>query len=352
MVCHVCGKKGAKKCTGCKAIAYCSTECQKKDWSKHKTFCKMMQAKNAEADARTKSLNMATGLGRYTPLVKAAMEGNLKKVRKYLKKGEDINGRDSAGGTALHGAAVVVNYDMCKLLLDNGADVNATTHMGTTPLDAMTTGARLGRLQVGRKQFEKVEALLKERGGKIFDNPMGSPDEAVASRIVLDAASRARMGKVDEYESNSTAAYEKGFNTNYDDVTPLIKAIDDGDMKTVYKLLHSGADANERDTSAASALHLAASVANYEICKLLIDYGADVNSTAHMSGMTPLGNLELISRIPGVGISSLQKQKVEKLLKKHGAKMNNIDRRAANRMASGGAFGGRDLASLMSQLGQ
>lgn len=211
----------------------------------------------------------------------------------------------------------------------------------------MTTGARLGRLQVGKKQFEKVEALLKERGGKIFDNPMGGE---------LDAASRARMGKVDEYQSKATAGFEKTFDTNYDDVTPLIKAIDVSDVKTVYKLLHSGADANERDTaSSASALHLAASGANYEICKLLIDYGADVNSTAHIRGMTPLGNLEVMTRIPGVGISSLQKQKVEELLKKHGAKMNNIDRRAANGMPSGGASGGRDfakLASLMSQLGQ
>lgn len=96
----------------------------------------MMQAKKSEADAIFKSTNMATGLnlGRYTPLVKAAMGGNLKKVRKYLKKGEDINGRDSAGGTALHGAAVMADYEMCKLLLDNGAAVNATTQMGTTPL--------------------------------------------------------------------------------------------------------------------------------------------------------------------------------------------------------------------------
>ena len=39
--CQMCGKVGAdhKVCGKCKSVVYCSKECQKLDWKKHKTVC-------------------------------------------------------------------------------------------------------------------------------------------------------------------------------------------------------------------------------------------------------------------------------------------------------------------------
>jgi ubiquitin carboxyl-terminal hydrolase 19 len=41
--CKECGLKGIdlKRCTRCKSVAYCSRECQQKDWNRHKNKCKM-----------------------------------------------------------------------------------------------------------------------------------------------------------------------------------------------------------------------------------------------------------------------------------------------------------------------
>ena len=43
---YICATKGCQKagdlqrCGGCKVVAYCSVECQKKDWESHKGDCK------------------------------------------------------------------------------------------------------------------------------------------------------------------------------------------------------------------------------------------------------------------------------------------------------------------------
>lgn len=43
-------EKSFGRCGGCKNVGYCSTECQKADWKKHKVLCKMLQGKATEAE--------------------------------------------------------------------------------------------------------------------------------------------------------------------------------------------------------------------------------------------------------------------------------------------------------------
>jgi len=40
-LCHICQKDAKDKlCSRCRKVRYCSVECQKKDWNRHKKFCK------------------------------------------------------------------------------------------------------------------------------------------------------------------------------------------------------------------------------------------------------------------------------------------------------------------------
>jgi len=58
--CDVCSSLGAEPCAGCKRTFYCSTECQKSAWKKHKKMCKPPTTPPAtEADLRTLHKGMA-----------------------------------------------------------------------------------------------------------------------------------------------------------------------------------------------------------------------------------------------------------------------------------------------------
>lgn len=57
-------------------------------------------------------------------LAKAAYNGELDKVKSYLKIGINVNERDKHGGTALHAAMFQKNTEIITLLIENKADIN------------------------------------------------------------------------------------------------------------------------------------------------------------------------------------------------------------------------------------
>jgi ankyrin repeat protein len=64
----------------------------------------------------------------------AASMGDIKKAQAAIKKGADVNSRHVNQNTALHAASVQSKYDVMKLLVESGADVNAKNQDGLTPL--------------------------------------------------------------------------------------------------------------------------------------------------------------------------------------------------------------------------
>lgn len=62
-----------------------------------------------------------------------ALYNDLDRLQSLIERG-DVNRRDNSCYTALHYAARKNHFEACRLLLNSGADVNAQTKGGVTPL--------------------------------------------------------------------------------------------------------------------------------------------------------------------------------------------------------------------------
>lgn len=64
----------------------------------------------------------------------AALDGDLERVKTQVRKRGKPSEPDPLGYTALHFASRNGHYEVCRFLLESGADCRAQTHGGATPL--------------------------------------------------------------------------------------------------------------------------------------------------------------------------------------------------------------------------
>ncbi len=92
-------------------------------------------------------------------LLDAAKNGDIEAVKQHLADGADVNAKTADGTTPLHNAAVYGHTEVAELLIANGANMNAIIvsgrNQGKTPLD----------LAIWRKKNEAAD-LLRQHGGR------------------------------------------------------------------------------------------------------------------------------------------------------------------------------------------
>jgi ankyrin repeat protein len=113
--------------------------------------------------------------GHFTALFPPAQTGSLDAGRELLELGADPNITDSGGNAPLHAAAAMTfSVDasrFARLLLESGADVNARNRAGLTPLGIVSEAREAQDWDhpsapgQARKDFDKMEAVLREFGG-------------------------------------------------------------------------------------------------------------------------------------------------------------------------------------------
>jgi ankyrin repeat protein len=97
------------------------------------------------------------GWSTLSPLHRAVQCGELEICRLILEAGADVNGEDGYKQTALFLATNYGSLEMLTLLLDSGAHVNVSDNFGNTPLHG-----------AAREVFPGCCATLLERGANLF----------------------------------------------------------------------------------------------------------------------------------------------------------------------------------------
>lgn len=109
-----------------------------------------------------------------TPLHRAAWDGNPRLLALLLGGKIDCNPRDVWGATPLHRVGnkdIAPSARVARMLLDRGAELNALTHAGETPLDV----AR-------QRGLTRVAKVLVSRGGQPGPGAKAAPDEATVRK--------------------------------------------------------------------------------------------------------------------------------------------------------------------------
>ena len=119
------------------------------------------------------ALARAVGTGGITPLMYAALYGDVLMARQLLDMGADPNARNDVGASALLWA--VDDAEMTRLLLDRGADPNVRSADGRTPV--LLAAARTGVVDVVR--------LLLDRGATLTGQPVLSQAADAGDAAIL-----------------------------------------------------------------------------------------------------------------------------------------------------------------------
>jgi uncharacterized protein len=192
------------------------------------------------------------------PLLLAASNGHHAICKLIINQGVDINLHDNLGGTALRYAVRNGHIECCKQLLDAGADIN---HVDIAGLSILCCAIAVGNLDV----FE----LLIERGALLTGkNTDATPLITAVQRANANIVQRLIELKVD-------------LNENRSGETALSAACFCGSIEVVTALLEAGANPNIPDLRGFNSLVYAAVSGSIELLTLILKYGAKVRSKGH-----------------------------------------------------------------------
>lgn len=165
----------------------------------------------------------------------AASRGDIAAIEQLIADGANVNARTVNGRfTALLMATQANRVQAAKTLIELGADVNAGSTLGATPL----------HVAAGNNNIEIVDLLIA-------------------------------------HEANPNAQ-------DYDGITPLHKAAQYGHVEVIERLLAKGADIHARTSrQGLTPLHWLAFWGNSSAADTLLEHGSDINARDNR-GFTPL----------------------------------------------------------------
>lgn len=191
------------------------------------------------------------------------VENDIEAVKKLLAAGADINEQVEVGGAGIMTpllAAVFYSYEeMAKLLISEGADINAKTSRGETPLIVACHSSE----EIARLLVSKGAEINSDLGTGAFTHCIsGIMNETVS--ISLAELLLSKGANVDETDSSGPVA---GY-------TCLMIVAGNKKPELVKFLIKNGANINAKAKDGATPLSMAIRENDAAMIKLLKDFGA------------------------------------------------------------------------------
>src|SRR5579859_7725347 len=203
---------------------------------------------------------------RWTALHIAAIQGDEKILKLLLQNKADITATSIEGYTALHRAAEFAKDKIAKLLIAAGAGVEARSMMGVTPLIEAASGG----FGISDEQSLKVVEILLSAKANVNA-------EMYDGRSAMWVAVNRRHTKIVDVLLKAGASLTSSF----DGVSTMQRALENGDSDIIEKLLLAGAELPKTETGIKSAewqFIRAADKERVKLVELFLRAGVDVNS--------------------------------------------------------------------------
>ena len=239
----------------------------------------------------------------------AAADGKIEHVKLLISEGADVNARDQKGLTPALIALDACELAMVDLLVEKGADT-------TTPHLAAYTGDLRG-----------IKSLLEKDG----------PVDSLEGLTLLHAASAG--GHIDVVEYLIAEGFEATATTEDNKTTPLHLVAVSGHEEVAGLLIDKGANVNAKDGRGCAPLYLAAQYGDIEVAQALLAEGADPNQE-NSNGKTPL------QAAAGNGHRA-----IAQLLIEAGAEVNQEDSEGETPLYQAAWNGHRAIAELLIEAG-
>ncbi|KAK4336959.1 hypothetical protein RND71_043409 [Anisodus tanguticus] len=248
-----------------------------------------------------------------TALMEASMDGHVEVARLLIESGANVNMSDDSFESPLTLAACGGHVELALLLLQKGANIEEINDEGYTPL-----------MEAAREGHEEMVALLLTEGADI---------NAITEETHETALTLACCGgflEVADFLIRAGADIELGANT------PLMESAQEGHLDLCKLLIENGANVNARSANGDSALMLASENDHYEVVKFLILNNADLEIKAE-GGRTALMKAARAGRLNSV-----------KVLVEHGAIINKATTNRDHTALSLACFvGHKDVVSFL-----
>jgi ankyrin repeat protein len=200
-------------------------------------------------------------------LLRYSYIGDTAKITESLMAKALIEARDEDEMTPLLLAAYENRMDALKLLIDKGADVNATSFSGRNALNYAIQNANP----------EMVKLLLSKGAALILD---GTERDILYSGVVGKNLEVLRI--ILPYEKNLNRTYLKNSDQkearNLLKTTLLIQAVESGSLENVKLLMQMGADINQPNDRGETPILTALREGEFEIAAYLSDHGAKLDA--------------------------------------------------------------------------